>query len=86
MQVDQPGRYDVSAMYYSRSDAYRQGDGVKMNFTFKVSVGSFDDIKAGNAPAVRAVLPQVVSGVEFGWLAALQDVALCCRMACSWLQ
>jgi hypothetical protein len=56
-------------MYFSRSGAYGLYDGPKMNFTFKVSVGSFDDIKAGSAPSVQAVLHQKV-GSQLAWLAA----------------
>jgi hypothetical protein len=66
-QVDQPGRYNVSAMYYSRSDAQGFSDGAKMDLTFKVSVGMFDDIKAGTAPTVQALLQQEV-GAQLAWL------------------
>jgi hypothetical protein len=61
LQVNTPGRYNVAAMYYSRSDAFEKGDGVKMEFTFKVSVGTFQQIKVGKAQSVTAVLPQTVS-------------------------
>lgn len=60
-QVDTPGRYDVAAMYYSRTDALGKGDGQQLNFTFKVSVGTFQQIKADSVPSVKAVLPQTVS-------------------------
>uniref|UniRef100_A0A383VC43 Sulfatase N-terminal domain-containing protein n=1 Tax=Tetradesmus obliquus TaxID=3088 RepID=A0A383VC43_TETOB len=58
LQVDTPGRYDVAAMYYSRTDALGKGDGQQLNFTFKVSVGTFQQIKADSVPSVKAVLPQ----------------------------
>ncbi|KAF6262205.1 alkaline-phosphatase-like protein [Scenedesmus sp. NREL 46B-D3] len=59
VQVDTPGRYDVGAMYYSRSDAYAKGDGVKMEFDFKISVGTNQQIKAGSVPEVRGTLRQL---------------------------
>jgi hypothetical protein len=59
-------------MYYSRSDAFGKGDGMQMDFTFKVSVGAFQQIKADSAPSVKAVLPQTVSWLP-SWL-------VCCFM------
>jgi hypothetical protein len=68
-------------MYFSRSDAYGQYDGPKMEFTFKVSVGGFSDIKAGTAPAVQAVLPQEVV-TQLAWLRSSGD-EVCSVASCS---
>jgi hypothetical protein len=46
------GQYEVVIIYTAKSQA-----------TFKLSVGTFDGIKAGTAPSLTAQLPALVSGL-----------------------
>jgi hypothetical protein len=50
LQVEMAGQYEVVIIYTAKSQA-----------TFKLSVGTFDGIKADTAPSLTAQLPALVS-------------------------
>lgn len=61
LQVATAGTYKVSILYTSKVQAQ-----------FKLSVGTYQEIQGGKAPAVQARLPQAVSRV-------LQSVRIACQ-------